>query len=305
MSEELRPRKWLNYLRPDEVKDVPERSVCDDDPLGFFKFDRYREGKSSLHLHVWISEEPGNFCAIFKRAISDGNIDDTAIASTDTIDQGHARYIKLPMLVPVGELIENGQRIGVPSTVETRLVVRLQPLDNCLRAFRNSYETFRALSLVNTGIGEDGELDFPSNLLDGRTASQVEGDVIQGTPEVVQGITNDQSEMFRRSVFESGLDDKLVGVRFYLGVQSIRLRLEELANVAFERLDVLLCPTKLELCGVEDDENWRRSGQESAQTEDAEGARDTDPQAVGLHARPQEGCEAEEAVSHSSPPHAL
>ena len=75
---------------------------------------------------------------------------------------------------------------------------------------------------------------------------------------------------------------------------------------AIQIVDVLVgpCDFRINACEpVNHEVSLGYGGEEDSQN--TEGSRDTDSHAVELHARPQEGCEAEEAVSRSPPPDAL
>lgn len=109
-------------------------------PLGHRSFERYAELEIELHIHLsaWVvgaGTETEQFCATFHRSRLSLHSDAEGGVTTDVGGaEREKRQVGQAVLVDVREFAKNPQRVAgvvLPS------VVRLQPLDRCLRAIRD------------------------------------------------------------------------------------------------------------------------------------------------------------------------
>jgi hypothetical protein len=91
---------------------------------------------------------------------------------------------EIPVLVKIGEIGEDGERIGA-GTVGDR-VVRLRPLDDCSYRGWNGLDVLTTYHLKVATVLEDRKLGFSSAL-----GSGVDG-VVETVAEVLDGITDEE-----------------------------------------------------------------------------------------------------------------
>ena len=141
-----------------------------------------------------------NLCAVFVRADINtegaghagnfGNINDAS--------DGHLGDVRHSMFVHVGKLVE------LPEGVRRELipsVVRLQPLDNCLRVWIDAPNSLFPGVRIHSLGAEDGELRVFDELGRGRVAmmsdDEVINEVVESGAEVMETVADDEAKLCR------------------------------------------------------------------------------------------------------------
>src|SRR3990172_7561711 len=97
----------------DKISNSVERWLDFNWFLGVGKFDRYAKGKASLHLRLACGEfESSDLCVVFERAGPEHMLKDRLGSVNMAIHQRQADDVDFPVLVEVGELIEDFQRVN-------------------------------------------------------------------------------------------------------------------------------------------------------------------------------------------------
>lgn len=183
----------------------------------------YAERRCEMHVHFragfvnsWVA---GDWCAIFHRA-------------EDWLDfvnreecghpEGHSNSrekadMRQPVLVLHGKLVELPEGI-VGESVSS--VVRLQPLDDCLRVWVDAPDLVAALPRIHLPVSEDGELQLPRSVfgqgIDAKVGDgKLKDEVVEGRTEVVETIANDEAN------FGGGRRLKDFDAKEFLGAISI------------------------------------------------------------------------------------
>jgi hypothetical protein len=149
------------------------------------------------------------------------------------------------MLVRVVKLVELPEGVGrelIPS------VVRLQPLDNCLRVWADGPEHLAAFSR-RQGLGTvDREPEFPCKVLgqgvdaDGGEREFVD-EVVEGGAEVVEAVADAETELCRDGLGEFEAKELLAALSVEMTDVSVRFSLSPLANLRVETVQVMGSPT--------------------------------------------------------------
>lgn len=212
------------------------------------------EPKTVLHAHIrvrWETGEFGHYCAALDYPPSEPDELPLNLRRRGPIESDIDRlkpvrcHEYMSMLVDVVEVSEDGERVVLLST---RLPVRLQPTDRCdsLGGYAGQVSPAERSPEAVDGVA-DGELDclrrspldpLPLQLSSGQRV----GEVIQGAPHVVDGVSEKKAEAKR-----DGWDFEKAKAAF--GCLGISLDpyftelwiLEELVGGTFETIEVLAC----------------------------------------------------------------
>jgi hypothetical protein len=210
-------REGREHVVHDVVSDTRE-NVKHLRPLSYRSRERYATFEVELHVHfsAWLvgsRTETEQFCAVYHRSrlplppkLEMGRTAESKASECEKGQMGDA------VLVGVGKFIEN------PEFVAGRVVwpslVRLQPLDFCLRALGNvPYHPLLAReSLLAGGLLSNRELYPSRNIVRQRTTVLGDGErvdkAIKSRPEVVQAIPDDKTELNRG--FSEGINPDAV-----------------------------------------------------------------------------------------------
>lgn len=266
--------------------------------------ERYLKGELKLCLIVqWGNHE---YRAVFQRKFSVGGRDvDRGELDGFTRLPGHVQLNLKPEMAVRGTDREQEPVFVVDvETMETPKeiipsVVRLQSADSFYRCWAGSLYASLKFGLHSICASGDGELG-PVTGGSSSSLNKLPGKVIQGTPEVVDGVADDRGPAARRVLRDLDAIQFLSSFRLFLGEHAVGLAISEAFDLQFEITDVLLGP--FDLFVNPDKAIWHGYSdyeRRSDETEDAKGRGHPGSQAQGLPEEPQEGRHAQ--VSSEQP----
>lgn len=216
-----------------------KRTVCES----------YPEGDIEVHIHLRIGPAEGEvryLCATFRSLVvsletlplAPGRED----AARGKVKEGGEQQT---VLVNAGEFMELPERKCLVSGIAS--LERLQLLDLCLGTFTKAADLLRLATRPRGLVPEDGKLGglaFPLGQ-DGRVEHrQLEGEVIQGLPEVLNDIADENSETNVGEVVPGIEDAVFAALRFEID-QGLRVIREPGDGLLIERVEVLVRPVQL------------------------------------------------------------
>lgn len=249
-SDEVRNEVRENFVG--DVVSYPPKGKAAVPPRGCRPLpEGYAEGQEGVHVHLRVetlgkSGDAGgigcNLCAVFVRAYSDtdaaGQVGRTGEVGEGT--DGHLRNVRHSMFVHVGKLVElpeGVRRERIPS------VVRLQPLDDCLRVRVDAPDSLLAGARTH-GLGaKDGELRVFDELGRGRVAmtgdNEIVDEIVQSGAEVVETVADDETQLCGDWLRESDVHELLAALAVDMTVVSVRLSLSPLTNLSVKSVQVM------------------------------------------------------------------
>lgn len=206
----------------------------------------YAEGGCELHVHFRAGFVnggiAGDWCAIFNRTVDwfdfIGSEAFNHVPHGGSSDERNVRQTVLVLDVKLIELPE--EIVGEPS------VVRLQPLDNCLRAWVDAPEHIIEPSRIL--LGENRELRTSLDVVWQRRSrvrqSELEGQIVEGGTKVVDAVTDDEAEFGGGRLLEN-LDPKdlLGAINIGFGPSSVRAFFAPGFQFGFKAVQVVNRPT--------------------------------------------------------------
>lgn len=211
----------------------------------------YAEGGCELHVHfragVVNGGIAGDWCAIFNRAEDwlDLIHRDTRRRDEAECRQGcKNRGVRQPVLVDIGKLVELPKGI-VPEFLAS--VVRLQPLDFCLRGWGDAPK--HLMKFTHVLARENGELGLPRELAGQRFPrvgdGEFVGEVVEGGAEVVQVVPDDEAKIVSGwGVEDFDPKELLAGINIAFGPSSVRAFFIQNSNFRFKALQMVERPVK-------------------------------------------------------------
>lgn len=210
----------------------------------------YQEGGCELHVHFRAGfvggGVAGDWCAIFNRVEDwlDFVRNDAHRHDVTETRGGEPRRVGQPVRVDVGKLVELPQGI-VPEPLPS--VVRLQPLDLCLRGWGDAPK--RVLESAQVLSGEDGEHGFLRELarqpLPPVGGGKVEGEVVERSPQAMQTIPDDEAKVVSGwGVEDFDPKELLAGINVRFGPCSVRAFFLPGSNFGFKALQVVERPVE-------------------------------------------------------------
>lgn len=211
----------------------------------------YAEGGCEMHIHFraatiegWMA---GDWCAIFNRAEDWFDFIRSGIHRRNITDGSgrEDRGVRQAVLVDIGKFVELPKGVvsePLPS------VVRLQPLDFCLRAWRNPPE--HLAKLVQVLRGEDGKLGFTGEIARQRFFPRVGhgkivGQVVEAASEAMKAIPDDDAESIGgRGVEDFDPTEILAGLNIAFGPCSVRAFFLPGSHFGFKALQVVERPVE-------------------------------------------------------------
>src|ERR1039458_4128251 len=218
-------------------------------------FDHYADGDGWIHLHariVWAEGDRSEWCAVFQS--ERGYVGDSGVRGVDSGggDLG-VQSEDVPMLVPVVELLEfdQGPRVALS-------VIRLQPLDECLRRVPQlpdlistvpSLRTNGRLTLLVPVIGrEAGTNGEGSGLVAGPhpiVHCERHDQVVKGATGIVDAVSEQCWEGWGKRSSNAKEEVFANAIRIGLGDHTQRVGLVPGAEFYLEAFQMFNCPRKL------------------------------------------------------------
>jgi hypothetical protein len=248
---------------PNSRKEVFERRehVADDAPMDnpeylrdgepWYSFwdslaEAYAEGGVEIHLHFRaVLDEggvAGEWCAVFNRTPAhEFDFVGCVVAGSDEA-KGLGREkdeVRQSMLIHVVKLVEPPKGVGFGEPLPSR--VRLQPLDYCLCAWVDAPE--HVVEFARILLDENGESGVGFNLTGHRPLTKGDGEfkneVVESAPEVVEAVSNYETEFGGRCVKHFNPHDLLAAVNIGFGPCSVRAFFDPGSTFGFKALQVI------------------------------------------------------------------
>jgi hypothetical protein len=243
--------KRLDYCIAEMLKAWDDRF----DPADPKFLERYLRGEICIHAHFGGSDESGaeKFCATFygpqtaSAPILRNDLDfallEYVAAETDrVVDDGIAADDQEKLvLIDVVQVMKDGERMFVRNGA----VVRLRPLDDCLRAAGDS---LYCSLLDGLFIFRDSSADGEMNPERGRMMppqNESPRQMVQAGPKVGNNLASPNGEIERRVRWTRNAIDILRKVTVYLFRWGVRIESKELLNKRIEPLDIVVGPLDL------------------------------------------------------------
>ena len=212
----------------------------------------YAEGQEGVHVHLRVealSKSGGvggisrNLCAVFVRADIDGN-GAGKMRRVGEIGDGtdsHLRDVRHSMLIHIGKLVE------LPQGVRRELIssiVRLHPLNDCLRFWIEAPDFPPMLSGVHDSIPKDQELKSSGEAFGQRVnadvgESEIVDEVVEGGAEVVETVADNEAKLCRDWLGEFDVHELLTAFTIDMTDVSVRFSLSPLTNFRVKAVQVM------------------------------------------------------------------
>jgi hypothetical protein len=246
--------------------DIIHREVCSNIKRSIAK--DYLDGRLNLHVHVRFGTE--EYCAVFDRNSIIGPVGDLATRPTDTyfLPQGAPGEQEVMMLVYITENVEVPEML--PVIVYSRAVARLKRIYDGDYCIGDPSELSELLMVVSGNILEDWELVASRGLIPLRK-NELPNKVVEGTSEVVEHFPDAQANIIRHGRHVSETIDLISRIRFGLFCDNIGFEVTEGRQFSGQFLALFLGPVAFS-------ERTIKGGnheQDSSQTKDSSGIRDT------------------------------
>ena len=246
----------------------------------------YMRGDSLVHAHFTLeSRESVNhslydYCAVFERPcwelLMRQHLKGAERIQKIKIPNGMANEIEVAVLVDIIEVLKNpkGMEKGV-----WPVVVRLQPLDDCLSRCINKADFVKSASTRWPAASTDRAQEL------GVLPVNRELEMVKRRAKVVDYLANQHAEEWRRVLVDLDGDREVVvsvPFRIELSAESLRVRVQETPHFLVKGIQLFACPLKWDVDVLK---RWwphtlhlaYEQGWEDAvtDTEDPEGSRDT------------------------------
>jgi hypothetical protein len=201
-------------------------------------------------------------------------------------------------------IIDVGEHTEAVLLEPIRSFVRLEPLDNCAVFARDASKIAIFMLGVFLRVIEDGELETEAPLINGAECAHLRDKQVKSGTGVVSKISDDDADfVVRPNALGFSYDDIVRGIPVSLNDKGVGFHCHESIYNAFDRVEMLLCPAKLqswpdEMTHVLHSTHGKRG--QSGQAEDVQGPRDTHTQSARLHGELEEGGETQGITA--SPP---
>lgn len=214
-----------------------------------FVAENYREGRLSVHLHVWgwnCGGDCQDWCLVFERRDPNFHVDlgsgDQSVDGSLQVLSAHGDQGQHPMFVVDVEVIEDSEKLVVGSSV------RLKRLDSCPHHVAESFDSvarIREALLAALEQHHEGAMVWR-----GVRVGLVYGDcideVVERGPEVVHEVSEQQPP-----VCDGGrgpkldADNVLGGFGIVVNDESVVVQIHEGGGIACESFQVVVCPVEL------------------------------------------------------------
>jgi len=211
----------------------------------------YAEGWLGLHVHFRAGFVEGgiagDWCAAFNKAEDGFDVVNGEVVRNE-VGRTHLREknnMGQPVLVLIRKLVELPQWAAVNPI---RSVVRLQTLDNCLRVWRDAPDHALAFARELCAIAEDGERRLALDVGRDPPAVMSEGqfvdEVVEGGPEVVDTVPDDEAEFDGRRVEHFEPRELVEGINIEVRPSSVRAFISPGSHFGFKAFQVLERPVE-------------------------------------------------------------
>ena len=264
------------------------KRLYDGRPIGWGE--RYLDGRLSLHIHVIYLPTQAALCWEYLAG-------ETNELLSFAVRQGHSdisrsyRICQLPVFVWIGQHSEGLRPLAS--------IARLQFLDGCDVGITDTLEICRPPSVESASIRIDRKLRSIL-LLAGIEKGEFIDQVVEGGAKVVDDFADEDSDVGAEGSGLSPMRPSPLGHRIEIVGQVVLVRIMVPPLSPFEVLEVVTCPLDPEISPVESMHEVESGYGED--TEDAKGLHDTSPDSPTGRGRAGQDGQADEAVSHSSPP---
>lgn len=231
----------LDYVTMDVSQPIGDRHAAE--LLWGSLPESYAEGGCEMHVHFRAGFVNGgiasDWCTIFNRAEDWFKFVHTQEELVGETNVREKRNVRQTVLVLDGKLVELPKGIVggfLPS------VVRLQPLDNCFRVWmdapKHAIEFFRVLCLEDREPGTS--LDIARQWRSLICQGQLECEVVEGGTEIVDTVTDDETQFGSRRGLKHFNPKELLGaINIGFGPSSVRVFLAPNAQFGFKALQVV------------------------------------------------------------------
>lgn len=275
MTVEVSPRErcemcGVNARNSIELAQEPRDAVTDGPkgadywPSGTWPFlvKRYVEFDVSIHAHLYLRDNvvggrvdavTRNLCLAFKRLpIVTTNLRKVAVSENlrlnvpSPVSNGGIHDMQIPVSVVVGQTVEGPERVVLGDSVLS--LKRLLPLDLCLvgeghaaNALSDGLREGIALSEPFT-LQEDGKINTAMDRL-AVIFRQLAGEMIEGRPELVEGLSDDQTPFAWMLGSGESSYDQIAGVGVEIRDNAVVITLEESFDLECQSFRVLYAPS--------------------------------------------------------------
>ena len=210
----------------------------------------YVEGRCEIHAHFRAGTVEGrifgDWCAAIEKAEKALDLVNTDAVGFEERQSGEVVQgggMRKPMLFYDLKLIKLPEGVAVEPVPS---LVRLQPLDLCLREWINAPEhvvQFARILLLKDGkrgtaLNVGGERSF------GVRQSKLEGEIVEGGAEVVDAVSSDEAQAGGRGRDDLGPNDLLAGIGIEFGPKSVRAFFAPGSSFRFKALQMVECPVE-------------------------------------------------------------
>jgi hypothetical protein len=212
----------------------------------------YAEFGIEIHVHFCAGfvkgDVAGDFCAVFYRTpVHEFDaVGRVVVAGGDKAEQPGRKKdeVRQPVLIHVVKLVEPPKGIGLGEPIPS--LVRLQPLDNCLRMF--VYAPKHVVEFARILLDLDGKTGVTFDLAGYRATVACDGkfknEVVKGAAEIMEAVSDDEAKFGRRRVEHFDAHDLLAAIDIGFGPGSVWAIFDPGSDFGFKTLQVVKRPVE-------------------------------------------------------------
>ena len=263
---------------------------------------RYINGEIDIHYHFWVTAAE-NYCICFQRAEGGGKVllSESRVRALDSYIsdvKNPGDHIEMSMFVNVIEDMQSPEMLK-----HVMSVIRLHLLNNCLDPAADPVEHGFSVALELIWAEEDRE-----GVAIGRDAfvnkDKLLNQIVESGPEIVQNLTDSDRPLYGDI---RGLTAKypnlMPGLWLNLFGDELTLGFSEDIDLTVQRTQLLIRPIELGVDSIECDHVYSSYGEETKDSENSQGLRDTDSyQGRRIQGSEEGGGANREELRDSQPP---